>query len=216
MTRPLPLLSLIPLVVACGEKDAVGEYWMPYCEETRTPLEFTEESPLGFSAEDAAVALGSLHTVDLRWAGGGATTVDVELALTSTVEFVDLEEATPPEDATAPAIAVVCDDYVAVSVNLGLTTADGLLDLDVALTMSLAQGDLGAIFAALELADFDSPEIFDDFLVEDATAQYPTLDVVFGPAGDISGEIGWHSEGEDGETAWASGEQVAAFGSELE
>ncbi len=212
MTRTLPLLSLLPLVLACGEKDAVSDYWTPRCEETRTALAFDEVSPLGFSAEEAAVALSSLHTVDLLWARGGATTVDIELALTSAVEFVDLEEETPPEDATVPDIAVVCEDYVAVSVTLGLKSADGLLDEDFALSMSLSQADLGAVWAALEVADFSKPEIFDDFLDAEATVQHPTLDVVFGPAGSIDGEIGWQAEGEDGDTAWASADQVASFG----
>lgn len=217
MNRTLPLLSLLPFFLACGEEDkADGDYWMPYCEETRTPLAFDEDSPLGFSAEDVALALGTLRTVDFVWARGGSTTVDIELGIGSTVEFVDLEEATPPEDATVPSIAVVCDDYVAISVTLGLKTADGLLDEDFALTMSLTQADYGAVWAALELADFSDPSIFDDFLVDDATSQNPTLDVVFGPGGGISGEIGWSSEGESGDTAWASSDQVASFGTELE
>lgn len=213
MTRTLPMLSLLPLFLACGEKDDdTGDYWMPYCEETRTALGFDEASPLGFSAAEAAVALGSLHSEDFVWNGGPSTTVDIELALTSSVFFVDLEEATPPDDATVPSIAVICDDYVAVAITLGLKTADGLLDEDFALTMSLMQVDEGSTWADLELSDFSDPSIFDPFQVDEATQQNPTLSARFGPGGTAQGELSWSSQGEGEGTAWAGTDVVATWG----
>jgi len=218
VTRTFPLLGLLPLVLACGEKedDTGGEYWMPYCEETRTALGFDELSPLGFSAAEAAVALGSLHSGGFFWARGGETTFESELALTSSVFFVDLEEATPPDDATVPSIAVVCDDYLEVAVTLGLATGDGLLDEHWALTMSLLQVDEGDLYADLALSDFSDPSIFDAFQVDEATEQHPTLKARFGPEGAAYGDLAWSSEGEGEGTAWAGTDPVASWGSGAE
>ena len=218
MTRTLPLLSLLPLFFACGEKedDTGGEYWMPYCEETRTALGFEEVSPLGFSAAEAAVALGSFHGGQLVWARGGETPFISERALTSSVFFVDLEEATPPDGATVPSIAVICDDYLEVAVTLGLATGDGLLGEHFALTMSLMQVDKGEIYADLALSDFSEPSIFDDFQVDGATEQNPALKASFGPEGAASGELSWSSQGEGEGTAWASTDPVASWSSDGE
>lgn len=228
--RSLVALSLIglPLLTACPEKggdDTGGDNaWMPYCEATETPLAFDEASPLGFSGADLTAAIGSTASAPLAWVDPvGTTTLELSLAWSSAVTFVDLEEATPPDDATAIAdIAVICDDYLVVGATLGLTSADGLLADSFAIDLSATAANAGSFALELETADFSHPEIFAAF--EDATPgegssiddQHPRMSGSFSAGGGSQGELAWIAEGSGEGTAWQSQSPVATWGSEAE
>lgn len=215
MHRPL-LAALAPLALLLGCFEKEDNYWMPYCEESRSPLSGGEASPLGFSIEEGQTALGGAWSLPLSWASGGSVPMALELALAGEGDFVDLEPAEAPEDATVPSIYVVCDDYVEVEATLELLSDDGRIDDRFVLDLMLSAADQAQGYITLETSDFHDPSIFDAYLVASATEQGPSLTIRLGPAGAISGEIGWEAQGEDGETAWASYDIVASWSLEGE
>lgn len=217
----LPLLGL-PLLTACPEKggDDTGadNAWMPYCEATETPLAFDEVSALGFSGAQLAAAIGSSASAPLAWVDPASTsTLELSLAWSSDVTFVDLEEATPPDDATSIAdIAVICDDYVVVGATLGLTSADGLLAESFAVDLAATDAAGASFFLDLEKADFSHPEIFAAAEDPGADSQHPRMGGSFSAGGGSQGELSWIAEGSGDGTAWQSQSPVATWGAEAE
>ena len=213
----LPLVRL-PFALACGDKegDDTGSdgSWTPHCDATETPLAFDEASPLGFSAADLAAALGSEVVAELSWTApdSAASLLTLSLAWTSDVVFVDLEEATPPDDATSiPDIGVICDDYLSVGVTLGLASADGLLAESFAVDMVASAADAASFWLEAAEADFSHPEIFAPFKVAEATEEHPVLSGSVSAGGNAQGEIAWVAQGSNESTAWQSSDPVATW-----
>lgn len=223
-TRSLVAFALLglPAFLACGDKDGDdtggNEAWMPYCEATETPLAFDEASPLGFSGADLAAAVGSASSSPLTWTEPASTsTLDLTLAWSSEVTFVDLEEASPPDDATAIAdIGVICDDYIVVGATLGLSSADGLLAESFAVDLSATAANAASFARELEVSDFSHPAIFTPHEDPDADLQHPRISGSFSAGGFARGEIMWIAEGSGDGTAWQSGAPVATWGGEDE
>ena len=223
-TRSLATIALLalPTFLACGDKegdDTGGDAtWMPYCEATETPLAFDEASPLGFSAADLVAGVGSSFSAPLTWVEAGpASTLALELSWSSDVTFVDLEEATPPDDGTAIAdIAVICDDYIVVGATLDLNSADGLLADSFSVDLSAMSVDGASFSLELETSDFSHPEVFTPHEDPSADTQHPRLGGSFAAGGGSQGELSWIAEGSGDGTAWQSGGPVATWQTDLE
>ncbi|RME20694.1 MAG: hypothetical protein D6798_19925 [Deltaproteobacteria bacterium] len=210
-----PSTLLLPMfVAACDLPGGQDEVWAPHCDEIRTPLDAAEVSPLGFSADDLLVGVGTHAEASLVWTDDGATTrLSVDLSPGAEVYFVDLEEAPVPDDADAVLdIAVICDDYLEVAAGLSLSTDDGLLDDDFDAVLTASTVDAAAFSVDAEPADFAHPEIFDPFATGDYDDEGVALYGEVSAGGQTSGSLYFETEGTDGDTAWAASELVAEWG----
>ncbi|MCK6503205.1 hypothetical protein L6R53_07380 [Myxococcota bacterium] len=102
--------------------------FVPHCDATETDLDWDEVSPLGFSAAQAMDPLSGPWSAAATTLVSPATTLLAQVQSTAGVRFVDLEEAEAPEGAAVADLDVICDDYLAVEVELAVATGDDQLD----------------------------------------------------------------------------------------
>lgn len=118
------------LLLACRH-----ETFVPHCESASTDLAWDEDSALGFSAADALGTLRETWSADATTLESAQTPLLAAVAAHGQARFVDLAPAEAPENASIASIYVICDDYLAVGVDLELGTGDGQLDETLALDL---------------------------------------------------------------------------------
>ena len=212
---------LLALALACIEKSFV-----PHCEGASTDLAWDEESALGFSAADA---LGTLRTA---WSAQATTLVSTQTPLLAQVvaegqvRFVDQWEAEVPDGYAVASIDVVCDDYLAVGVDLALETGDGQLDETWALDLEVGDpaGELppelddegmpteAGFSTRLDVDELQGQVDLDPYELdayEDASIS------AFGRVradGTTSGTVSLEREGQDGDTSYVLSDELAVWG----
>lgn len=155
------------------ERDNGGEVGGSNCDATRTPIEFDQESSLGFSAADVVALAAGSHSETLAWlqselvdsSGGEPTEVEVHIEFGDEARFVDLEPKSGGDDGLlgegGPGIGHDCHDRLELEATLSVKTADGALDESVpvvvwAETARLAQAtfslDADELAGSLEVA----------------------------------------------------------------
>lgn len=135
------MLTLL-LLVACDQ--TMGDDG-PYCEATRSPLRLDEAAPNGVIPADLLAWAEMPVEETLTWADGGATPLHLQATHTGEAEWVDLEAVYP--DGVNFDIAVVCEDYLAIPVDLGFATDDGAFADTFAVELAVAEDDGRAEFA---------------------------------------------------------------------
>lgn len=117
------MLPILLCLLGC-RKDT----FVPHCDVTETDLAWDEESPLGFSAAQAMDTLSGPWSAAATTLVSPSTTLLAQVQSTAGARFVDLEPAEAPEGAAVADLYVVCDDYLAVEVELAIATGDDQLD----------------------------------------------------------------------------------------
>ena len=117
------MLPILLCLLGC-RKDT----FVPHCDATETDLAWDEESPLGFSAEQAMDTLSGPWSAAATTLVSPSTTLLAQVQSTGEARFVDLEPAEAPEGAAVADLYVICDDYLAVEIELAIATGDDQLD----------------------------------------------------------------------------------------
>lgn len=212
--RPPALLLLLAPLFGCTPKPADG----PYCAQTVTDVALDEVTPIGV---DAATVLADLPTTEdatLVYADATRTALALHYAPGDTARFVD-QEAVYPEGGTTIDIAVICDDYVAVDVNMDLTTDDGVFAETLGTEIQAGEDGIGHIFQELDLdhmgGSFDIADYTTTSDWTDASAWVEaTLDGDGTTSGIISGQVSGEDPCDSGDTctAWAQNVDVGTWG----
>lgn len=127
--RVLLLVSLACTAGGCGSGSSGGRHEEAACVANQSrSLAWSEQSPLGFSADQLLRALGSEREARLTRADGTSSGLDLGLSRVSAgaVSFQTRErESSPagPLDAGTP-----CGDVMSVPVTLSFTTSDAAFD----------------------------------------------------------------------------------------
>ncbi len=195
--------------------DPTGLSEGPSCEATETEVTLDEVTALGFAAQAIVDLADGEHLSTMVWQDDGSSGLTVTATLEGRVLFVDEEAVYPTGSGEAPAIGVVCEDYVAIEGTLRVATADGLLDETMDVTFRSMSGLVVDAGGALDPDDLTGSLVFDDFHEEvDYDARSMLLNARFdseGTSGEVAGSVQGTGDCEDDEecTAWAA---VFAFG----
>lgn len=211
--RPATLLLLTPLF-ACTPRPADG----PYCAQTVTDVALDEVTPIGVDAATVLADLPMTEDATLVYADATRTALALSYTPGGTARFVD-QEAVYPEGGTTIDIAVICDDYVAVDVNMGLTTDDGVFAEALSTVLQAGEDGIGHIGQELDLGHLGgSFDIADYTTASDWTDASAWVDVTLNGDATTSGVISGQISGEDpcdpGDTcsAWAQNVNVGTWG----
>jgi hypothetical protein len=119
---------LLGALLACGAKETghTATSAMPYCEETEDALGWDDASPGGGStpAEALAVAEGT-RAVPLTWSSGGSTGLALTVTRDGSPSWVTSVAVYPDTGGPSPSIGVICEDHLAMPVQVGFVTDDG-------------------------------------------------------------------------------------------
>lgn len=212
----MPLLLIWLLLPACQGDNK--EASTPSCIATETDVALDEVSPLGFAPAEMLAQVPASDAAEFTYADASSTTLSLGFAPGTTATFVDLE-ADYPDTGEVIDIGVICDDYVAVDVDLDFQTDDGVFD--EALSSELHAGadlvvtlhvdlDLAAMGGTFDIGDYTTETDWDD-----ARAG---IDVAFtdgGPtSGIVAGDVSGQDECADGDqcSAWSSMVEVGTWG----
>lgn len=214
---------LLALLLACQPGTFV-----PHCDSTSTDLAWDEPSALGFSAADALATLRSTWSADATTLISGSTPLLAVVEEELQARFVDQEEAEAPENAAIAAIAVICDDYLAVGVELSLNTGDDQLDelLAVDLLVPDPEGqeapeldDAGIPTTATFSTELQTTDLSGEVDISAYTMDgYDSAHIYVGGKvhddGRTDGTLELLREGEDEDSVYQVSDELAAWGDE--
>ncbi len=219
-TLALTALFALTTLSACSEEDAdTGDDDgasgnMPYCDDIPTPLA-EADSALGMTGAEILARVPETDLADLSWADGELDRLSSAFSLDrSSLRFVTSTAVYPSDGGASPAIAVECNNYVAVDATLALQSEDGRLDESIAVVLQLVEGqteaflffaelDLDAMGGSFDPAAFTDPSRFDSLRLFLDASVYPDA---------VSGAFSMQGTRTDGETASAENIEVASFG----
>lgn len=215
MRSPALLYFLAPLL-GCAPKPADG----PYCAQTVTDVALGEVTPIGVDAATVLADLPAAEDATLVYADAATTALALRYTPGDTARFVD-QEAVYPEGGTTIDIAVICEDYVAVDVEMGLTTDDGVFAESLATELQAGEDGVGHIRQELDLGNlggsFDISAWTTASDWTDASGWVEaTLDGDGTTRGVVSGQVSGEDPCESGDecTAWAQNVEVGTWGQE--
>ena len=213
----LPTLVIFTLTAelsACAPSGGgqVGEENFVCLSVEDTVLDPSQESPLGFAAEQILVAISGTHQLSLTWADGAASSLTLELSSAGAITFQDREWVESETGTEAPQELGLgqCEDVIEIEMLLGLQTDDGGLNeswpVRVLATSANNATTTYAFDAVTGSLDIGSYALEQDV---DAVSAYVDVEFVSGvPSGSISGQ----SESSDGDTVSSMGFEIATFG----
>ncbi|MCP4445118.1 MAG: hypothetical protein GY811_07215 [Myxococcales bacterium] len=217
LAAPLLLVATSIWLPACAPNDGgqVGEETVVCQAVESAELDPSEESPLGFAAEQVLTRVIGQHLVPLRWSNGESTELTAEFTLVGSLKFHDREWIdTSTGDAAEPTLEIErgdCLDIIEVEMQMNAATDDGRLAESWSVLVQTTSADSTSISHAidgldgtLDIASF-APEAPYDALTAYLEARFESDGLV----GSVSGQ----SESSDGEVASATSFDIASFGS---
>jgi hypothetical protein len=201
-------ISLIYLF-ACDTKSNDSSF--PSCDEVESPVSADEETLLGFTPQEVANELPISSTTGLEWEDGSTDCLHYSIQLDAdTARNVDVEYAELDTNGPIATIAIECNDYVAIDGLLLMSTPDGEINEEQALTMiyTLDEGT-GEIFSSFTIItntlsgtlDLSNVDESAEFLINGGVSN-----------GQFSGSLTMQTSGTDGEIAWAENTYLAQWG----
>jgi len=109
----------------------------PGCDEVSTELTWDEVSPLGFSADQALGQLRSTWSADATTLISERTPLLLSVQGSGVVSLVERQDTPVPDNATVVGSDQICDDYLALGLDLTLSTGDGQLDAQLSTTLAV-------------------------------------------------------------------------------
>ena len=202
-------MLLVSLFMACGND--MGKFEGPRCEEEEFAVESSEETLLGFTPQDAADQMPLSNTVGLEWEDGTVDCLHYSLQLDPD-SGRDVESTYVPASGigAVPAIDLECNDYVALDGTLSVSTPDGEISEEIAITM-IYNIDVESGEATGSFYD-ELPVLSGSFQAEnaDASSKYFISGSIV--SGQFSGSLIMQTSGEDGDIAWAENAFLADWG----
>lgn len=210
----LVFFTLMAELSACAPSGGgqVGEENFACLSVEDTVLDPSQESPLGFAAEQILSAISGTHQLPLTWADGGATSLTLELSSAGAITFQDREWVDSETGTEAPQEIGLedCEDVVEIEMLLGLQTDDGGLNESWSVRVLATSANnatttyaFDAVTGSLDIASYALEQDVD------AVSAYVDVEFVSGvPSGSISGQ----SESSDGATVSSTGFEIATFG----
>ena len=113
--------------------------YMPYCEDTETPITIDEVTAMGISGQDLMDNLALNYTTTVSFADGTVACLSGAISPdTTTFRFVESVPVYPeaPAGAAVPSIAVECSNYIAVDGTYSIASEGGALDEEAAATVA--------------------------------------------------------------------------------
>ena len=157
MMHRLALLAPLSCLLACDAPEPpqmggqFGEETIPGCQViSTTPIEPSEVSELGFTAQEVIDLVVGDHVADLTWADGSAAALTLSVSDPGDPSYVLYDYVSP--DGSEPAI--FCNSAIEFAVTLSVETDDGNLLVEQSYTISATMADLVAI--TVELEGFDA------------------------------------------------------------
>lgn len=203
-------------MVGCTRNEA-DEGW--HCEETRTAIEMSEVTSLGFAAEAVVAHVGATESATFTYEDATTTPLSLSFTGAGTATFVDGEAVYEGDGHNIPLIDLECPPRIEVDGTLAFATEDGLFDevLEVVVVGTVAEEavideplPLGAMGGTFTLTPFiDSADPWD---AESAALRATYADGV--SVGSVDGQISGEEACDDGDvcTAWAATVAVGTWG----
>jgi hypothetical protein len=219
----LPPNVLTPFLVAltvgfgaCAPNDGgqVGEETQVCQSVQETTLDTSEESPLGFAAEELLGAVSGARQIPIRWEGGDASQLSLELNQAGVITFQDREwvdSQTGEEAGSGGELGLGdCDDVLVAEMQMRLITDDGRLDETWPVLVLATSGNTATISYSFDTVNgsLDIASFAPDGEI-DALSAY--VDVEFS-ASVVSGSIYGQAESSDGDTVSSARFAIANFG----
>lgn len=180
------------------------------CQDTKTDISADEETALGFSADDVLAALDETYGVNLDYFDGTSTDLTVSFVAGDDFRYVS-SELVSSGDGAQPTIEIDCADRVEIDGQLIFTTADGVFDEVLDVTLSAVDAQIVSIYADLVSGSVGGSYEPMRFAPEDYDAVSSAITVEFN-AGEIGGHVAEYAEAVNGETASMSMLEVGTFG----
>lgn len=205
-------ITLFPVfALGCASGGQTGEETSAACNETRTALEASEDSPLGFGAEEV-LATASENTATLEWLATDPTygpesgTAELTLSLEARGIAAFVEQRTLDGREAYP-----CFDHVEVDVTVTLGTSGGALAESFPSKLRASEANLAELSHVFDDGNVEGTLGFDAASLGDSRVTRITFDARFSE-GALSGALSAGIEQSFGDTASFRDMTIACFG----
>ena len=196
-----------------GNKGPEEDYSSGGCLYTSTVVASDEVTALGFSGEEVQAATKGLRSETLIWsADESSTELNFELSFEDGEVRLMEGEAAQGDTGVWEAVALECEDYLELDATLSFATADGVFDEVLWVTASADAADQTNLGITLDLDEVAGSYLPSE-IPSDATSAELSIYATI-TADSSEGRIGLNMSGSDGNTAWASTDEVGYWPTE--